>query len=695
MRCLVVRLALSLLLSLCLLPALAQTGRSDSLSWADFVDMFLTEMAEEENVAHLEAIERELEELHAQPLDINQATRSDLLALPFISQAQADSILSYREKKHRFYTLGELMFVHGLPHDVRLFMPLFFYCGEPQAPQTSFLGKLYRGHFDAEGHLSVPTYQREGERTPTVSELAKAPGKYYAGNGLAGTLRLRYKWGSAVAYGLTFNKDAGEPFAANGCRPFDYNSFYFHYRDRRSELLIGDFEVRAGQGLLFGNSSFSTRLGDVATPRRRRAQLKAHTSLEENRFLRGVAAARSWGAFSLLAYASVRRLDATVSADTARTLLTTGYHRTLTELGRKDALACYGGGLHAAYEQRNLLLGLSAYGARFGKPVKPLPRYWNAHYFHGRSMAGLSADYYWHAGRVVVQGEAALDGGLHYAMLHTLHARLPSGCLLSASLRSFSPSFSSLAGSVVQQASRPANEHGLRLGAVASPLRFVELTAYADLFLMPEPVYRNRFSTHGAEAYVGARYAPRSRWSWSASVRYKARETGLAGSQTLKQYVHTTRLTLRASAAYASLTLHPQLSFAAFSSQEGETSLGCMASLRARWQRSERLQASAFGALFFSDDYRSALYAYEPQLPRSGGIPSFFNHGFRLAATLQLCLRHALHCGLRAATLHYFNRSTIGSGAQTVHSSWKTDIELYLRLSGPLFFAHSHASSTR
>ena len=82
----------------------------DSLTWADFIDNYLNGEGEEAETEEQIAL---FEELHRAPLDVNAATRSELLQLPFVTEAQADSLLAYRERKGGLRSLGELMFVRG------------------------------------------------------------------------------------------------------------------------------------------------------------------------------------------------------------------------------------------------------------------------------------------------------------------------------------------------------------------------------------------------------------------------------------------------------------------------------------------------------------------------------------------------------------------------------------------------------
>ncbi len=105
-------------------------AEGDSLTWADFIDNYLNGDGEEAETEERIAL---FEELHRAPLDVNAATRSELLLLPFVTEAQADSLIAYRERKGGLRSLGELMFVPGWHFDTRHFFHLFATCAPPAA----------------------------------------------------------------------------------------------------------------------------------------------------------------------------------------------------------------------------------------------------------------------------------------------------------------------------------------------------------------------------------------------------------------------------------------------------------------------------------------------------------------------------------------------------------------------------------
>lgn len=96
---------LCLLLVLLLSPScmMAQIEDKPYMTWDEFVQTYYEGENGEEDEYLLEEQRERLQVLMQHPMQINRLSRSDLLQLPFIDETQADSILSYREKRHGFY----------------------------------------------------------------------------------------------------------------------------------------------------------------------------------------------------------------------------------------------------------------------------------------------------------------------------------------------------------------------------------------------------------------------------------------------------------------------------------------------------------------------------------------------------------------------------------------------------------------
>jgi len=672
----------ALLLSVSRAGAQEAIYREPYTTWEEFVEEYADGTTDDtdEEARHTDGVER-LEELHAAPLNLNTATREDLLRLPFLGESQADSLLAYRTRKVRILTLGELLFIRNIGYRERRWMSLFTYAGDTLRQAVPLGRRLREGRHEIETRLDVPLYRRAGNRRYTTDELRHSPNRVYLGNGLAHTVRYRYRWRSDIAYGLTLQKDAGEPFGQYGNVPYDYISPYIRYRSpsRRFETVLGDYELRMGQGLLFGQNRFGGRLMAVEAMPRTRTGFRPHTSTDEVSFLRGAAVAVRRGGWTITGFASYRRLDGTTRGDTVTAFQTSGLHRTQRELTRKRTTGHYAAGGHVAYGQERWHVGAGGFGGGYTKTVWPPLRDYNRYYLRGKQEAGLSADYAWRSRRWQVQGEAAWDRFFHMATTHLVRFKCSSRLTTTAQVRWLSPYFVSPHGYTLQENSHTSNELGLLLGAKFVPWKKAEATAYVDLFRFPHTTFRATGPSNGAEGFLLLRYRPGKRFSLLARYRFKSRQQDIAGLRGWLEYKLAHRLRLQAAYATGATYLHLAADATVATRQTARATTGWMLSLRARHRIADRLTLAAFAATFFTDDYASRIYAYEPQLRYAAGFPTFAYHGLRCVGMCDWQILRGLHIGIRYGLMHYFNRKEIGSGTQLISASSQNDLSLQLR----------------
>ncbi len=680
---------LLLILTLFCLPLVSwgQMAGHPWITWEEFVAEYtdLVQETEEEPLLN-ETLDR-LEQLTATPLQLNRATRSDLLLLPFLSEAQVDSLIAYRKAKRGLKALGELQLVSGMDYFTRRYLSLFTRCDSTLSadelpatyrPVTPSLAKrLCTGRHEMETRLDVPLYRRQGYRTPAEPTATN----YYTGNALHHIVRYRYQYRREVAYGLTMEKDAGEPVAKAGFYPYDYLSGYLLVRtvDRPWAFVAGDYEVTGGRGLLFGRTFYTNRNIAGGALRTQPLRFKAHTSSEEVRFFRGAAFSYVHRRFEAMAFVSYRRLDARLVNDTVRTLLTTGLHRTLSEIDRRRTVGCFTTGAHLGYTIKHLMLNLDGYATRYDHYVSPDERAYNSYVFRGQTAGGVSFSYAWQLQRWTLTGELAADHQFHLATEHAVGYRPSSRLQMGAQLRLLPARFVSRYGDALQQGSSVRNEEGVLLSVRYLPIRSLELTGYADFFRYPQPTYTTALpSAKGLETQLQARWELANDRIFTLRYRFKARQRNVTGYK-LMEYRQTHRLRLAASLTQGKAVFTPQLDLSLATRQTGRQSFGWMPSLRMAFATSKSLSLKGFATVFFTDDYESALYAYEPRLYRAAGFDAFAYHGARLSALADWRLVSRLILSLRLGCTRFFNRSEQSSGIAAIHSPWKSDLSLQVR----------------
>src|SRR5690606_24397385 len=94
-----------------------------------------------------------------------------------------------------------------------------------------------------------------------------------------------------VQYGITGEKDAGEPFAFNGQQyAFDFTSVHFFVREKGPvrAFALGDFTINLGQGLIHWQSLAFKKSSAVTDIKRQSEVMRPYHSSGEFNFMRGV-----------------------------------------------------------------------------------------------------------------------------------------------------------------------------------------------------------------------------------------------------------------------------------------------------------------------------------------------------------------------------------------------------------------------
>ncbi len=640
----------------------------------------LADKGDEESETSGEIMLEKMEELHTSPLNINMADRDALLQIPFLSESQVDSLLAYRERKRLFLSLGELMFIYNLHHADRRRLSLFVYAGDTLRPQTTMLQQLTQGKHEVSTRFDIPLYKRAGFAPATSSELQQHPSRYYMGGNWGNTLRYRYRHKLGAAYGLTLQNDVGEPWAKWNNRPYDYISAYASIKtnDKRLTLWLGDYEVKSGEGLLLGNSFYRSSSTLLSSLPRNRAAIRPHTGSNEDRFFRGVAAEINFRRWRLIAFSSWRKHDARIENDSAVTLYTNGLHRTTTELQHRNNLDHITVGAHAHLNIKSGHIGGSLLFDHYNKPIAPALREYNRYYMRGKTAAGASADFRWRFRPFTLQGELATDRKGHIATTHTLRYTPKAYLALTLQGRYFSSRYVAPHADALRQGSRTQNEAGLMVGFTYRPNSRIETQGYVDYAHFFRPTYTAAIPhSHSFAARLHTKYTLSPTAFLQLNYTFKSRQKNITGHTDLVEYNTTHRLRLSANCTPSErLSLYAAADAVFLTTQTASLRIGKMLSSRATWQCTPQLKTSMFASIFFTDDYATRLYAYEPLLRYSGAFPSYAYHGFKLANVTTWDVLPTLQIAARFSLLHYFNRSQISSGAQLIDASSQNDLSL-------------------
>ena len=625
-----------------------------------------------------------LEQLAANPIDINSATTADLEQLPFLSAQQVADLLHYRDRYGALRSAGELRMLPSLGHEQLQLLPFFIVFGpeKPYEPaQQAWADTLprqwqrglpphryQRQRHELAASLRVPFYRRKGDRDG------------YMGYPYRHELRYELTAGRHLRAGLLGAQDAGEPFFSSHNRwGYDYYTFFVQLRKQRAidNLVVGRYKLTAAKGLVMGGSTITGKMALLQSLGRTATTLRPHMSRSEDAYLQGAAAMlRLMPGLTLTPFVSMRQHDATLTTDGAvQTIVGSGYHRTQAEMDKKHNTRATDVGARAELRRGPVQAGLTAVYSHLDRPLDPgtgtlYRRYWPS----GRHFANVSADYAWHLQRLRIEGETAIDRHGHVATLNTLSLQPSASWSVMALQRFYSYRYESLHARSLSEGGRVQNESALLLGATWRPARQWQLQAYADYAYFPWARYLVSQSSSATDVLLSASWQQRT-VTLTARYRLHSRQRDNEDKTALyTQTDHRLRLALQ---------WHPQQSPWRLVSgadlghtRHQDASTGLMLSQTVTWQQ-RQLLVSALAAWFHTDDYASRLYLNERRMPHEYGFAQCFGHGLRLSALARATMgRWQLHA--RLGLTRYLDRTTIGSGLQQTSHRGLTDLDFQL-----------------
>ena len=650
----------ALLLSVNMMP---QSGTPD---WDSILEELLT--LDNVSTGSLEELSLLYESLHDNPLNINRATPAQLAALPFLSDEQIEDIQAYIYMHGPMMSLGELQLTGSLDYTTRQWLRQFVHAGPAQEREDRIRlsDVMQYGRHQLTSGLNIPMYTRAGFSGHTSVELAQYPNRQYLGSRLSHNLRYSFNWNNRIRFGITADKDAGEPFFEKTPPGYDFYSAYIYLQDigPLQSLAAGRFRASFGYGLLAG-SGFSLGLeSGQAAAGRRSGGIKPHSGTAESGFLTGIGASVRKGYITYSGLLSYSPSDAILNdKGEISSFKTDGYHRTLLEWSRKHNCRMLTAAANIGYSHQGLDLGITAMADRLSND------------FNNRNLfTGIAAS--WAVGRpgFKVWGETGLaTGGV--ATLENILIRLPGKYDINAMFRYYSPGYTALHANAPAQ-SESSNELGILIGLNHKRGRFTT-HGYADFFRHPEPSYGAAGASDGMDIKAGLQWQMTRSDALTVTARFKTveKDSGQSGGLEFKK---TGNLRLRWDHDLGrgwDCRSQVLLSISGFPDTGTSVGRALTASLS---RTAEGMNINVAASAFHTDSYDSALRNYEKGPRYSFGFLTLNGCGIRLSAMARRSFSHGLQLSVKCASTIYTDRNSIGESAQKIDSNHKEDINLQL-----------------
>lgn len=618
-----------LIVSLGVAVVTAQEKR-DSTRAQDELEQMLEEITQDAEDSQLLELLNALEE---RPLDLNTATREELQQLPGLTSILAFAIVQFRDRAP-FEHVEDLLRIEGVTEELLARFRRFLRIGGGEPPGNT----IVVGEIRFRSRVSQDLQRRRGFMEGTYPG---SPQKVYNRlvarstdlNPLLGIPSGEHRNQSWFEAGLVMEKDPGE----QSLNDFVAGYLTLNVRPVGSRVILGDYVVEAGEGLVFWRSTGYSKGSEViSTIQKNGGGMKPYVSTDENSFLRGVAVeTRLWGA-RISAFVSRRSLNASVNDEgTLTSFNVSGLFRTPGELLNKDASGeTLAGGIVSIIPVPGLQVGLSGYRTTFDHPVMVGGKFG----FHGTkaSVFGLNAS--WTSSRSTIFSEIARDHAGAMAGLAGVVWKPTRVLDLSMIGRMYPRDFISLhAFGFGEGGGLTQNETGLYVGVKVRPFSGTMISSYFDQFVVPWRSSLVRLPSEGNDLLTLVQSQLTRRLS--ATLQYK-RKNKSATETLLDQYDRDIRrVGMRKQSSYrATVELNSSVAFRWRSRVEwvqvgydltGHREEGFLAFQDIRTYLFPRLLLNARVIVFHTDSFDSRVYEFESDLPGALNNPGLYGKGYR------------------------------------------------------------------
>lgn len=628
----------------------------------------------DDNADSWEDMHDALQETIAKPLNINAATCEQLEALPFLNSIQANDIVNYIRRYGAMKSKKELVAITSLDEYRRRLLECFITIGEAKAPTTAFPEKKHHQYTnELTTFVKIPTYTRKGYND-----------KYY-GPKYKHWLKYTFSCDKSIKFGITASQDAGEPFFSRyNNKGYDYYSAYLLIDNLGpvKRLAVGRYKFSSGLGLVV-NQGFN--LGKMmmtqtfATPSKN--VIKQHSSRSEQNYMQGVAASLKISKSLIFnAFISYKHLDATLNDDgSVATINTSGYHRTEKEIEKRNNTAMSTAGAHIAFDLASLHVGVTAVATHYNRPLVPnTSAIYRLIYPQGNDFFNASIDYSVTRRRLTFSGETATNRKGKIATLNSLSYYLTPHLSLTLIHRYFSYLYHSPHSNSFSDGGKTQNESGVFLGLWWETKGGLVVDGYLDIAYFAFPRYKVSASAYSLDTYLSAKKRI-DKWTMVAKYRMRRRQKDftLDNKQKTLAWETTHRTTVGGewnsgkwySDFTATATVHCFDIISRGALLSNETGLN-----------TKRFSIAATLKYFSTNDYDSRLYSNERSPLYTFHMPAYYGNGMRYALITKWKPWQGATLTAKAGTTRYFDRDTIGSGAEQIDESSQCDIELQINI---------------
>ncbi|HNX66196.1 MAG TPA: hypothetical protein PKH02_04900 [Bacteroidales bacterium] len=457
------------------------------------------------------------------PVVVNSGNEDEIVRLFFLTSFQVKVLADYVKDHGNIATIYEIALLPGFDRPTAMLMEPYITLAVPVMPSLS--GK--------------------GRTSALLSAIISIPSSDDDSIGLRSVLRISHS-GKSFCYGLTAENDPWESYTFHKACGADFVSAHLVYNGKGtiSRVVIGDYSLRFGEGLVFNNSSWQGSWLISPSFMAGREVIDTYTSTDENNFFRGVGAVIGTVTAGAAVFLSSNTIDARLSYNSDSTekyttnLVRGGLHNTGSGREARNSLTENIIGMHLSGGGKKVRGGITLAATFFSTPFKPDTTGGDDIYkFHGSHLVNAGADIKAGSGNLSFFGELAFSFPGSFAALSGIRALPTERVTFNLIARYLDPGYHVFHSNVYGTGSTVANEIGLAGNIHIEAAKHLFVSAGADIYRIPWLSYQTSAPATGTRSDIKIEYTPSDiltlRGSFSKTEREydDETETVMAGTE--------------------------------------------------------------------------------------------------------------------------------------------------------------------
>jgi len=616
-----------------------------------------------------------LDNLKRNPYDLNKVTLTQLESLPFMNSVIAKNIIEFRKTNKVFKSKRILLKIDGVTKE--LYEKIKIYLIVKQSTGDIFIDES--GRISTADELSRKPDMQSRLRSRMLQDLQPKAGylsKKYEGSRikLYNQLNAKYvKPGYKLEGNITIEKDAGEKNIT------DFTSAFLEVSDVRfiKKFIAGDFTLNFGQGLtMWSLQAFSKGIDAVNPIKKKGKGTDGYGSVNEVQFFRGGSAEIGLNDFQFNVFYSDNYYDASsnISKDNISGFYYDGYHRTTSEIERKNSVKEKLAGGRVAFQRGSMNLGATYWTSSFSKPIIPdsLKKLLK---FSGTKAGMTGVDYDFILKNMNFFGEFSRSQSGAIANINGLRITFFKIADLLFSYRNYPKDIEPVHSFGFSEKGETYNERGFYAGIAFRPVKGLIVNGYFDQYKFPYRSYFNPVPVSGNDFLTNIEW--RAAKGFILNLKYKnenkeeVRTTNDNSGREIKRIDNRNQLNIRTGFIYqASNTFRFRSRFEyvnIYYQNFGENNKGYLFYSDIRIIPFPGLVVDTRFIFFNTDNYDSRIYEFESDIQGVMSNVALYGKGRRLYLLVKFRPVSFLSLSAKYAETIYSGVKSIGSGNDKIN----------------------------